>query len=255
MINTNQPILVSSGSDKTRQVVYIDAHMLSHQADAGQTADVRQLAHLQKENTGARAAMEHPQRQQTRAETDLREQLHKAMVELESLSLSANEVAALQARIAAFESGMVMMKLKHRLMCLTAANEQMRVAAERSWAMEKSLKAAHSKITALSRERDELATERDALECLLLAGNAGENPSDNHRSSYESAMQGRCVLCVGGRTALIPQYRRLAERLGIYLIHHDGGQQEALSRLPDMINSADAVICPTDCVSHSAYYQ
>lgn len=22
-----------------------------------------------------------------------------------------------------------------------------------------------------------------------------------------------------------------------------------------MINSADAVICPTDCVSHSAYYQ
>ena len=242
-------------SDKTRQVVYTDVHMLSHQVGAGQAADVRRLAHLQKENAEARAAMEHQQRQQTRAEAELREQLHKAMAELESLRQSRDEVAALQARIAAFESGMVMMKMKHRLMCLTAANEQMRVVAERSGALEKALKAAHSKTTALSRERDELATERDALECLLLAGNAGEDPCDSHRSSCGPAMQGCCVLCVGGRTALIPQYRILAARLGIHLIHHDGGQQEALSRLPDMINSADAVICPTDCVSHSAYYQ
>lgn len=242
-------------SDKTRQVVYTDVHMLSHQVGAGQAADVRRLAHLQKENAEARAAMEHQQRQQTRAEAELRQQLHKIMAELESLRQSRDEVAALQARIDAFESGIVMMKMKHRLMCLTAANEQMRVVAERSGALEKALKAAHSKTTALIRERDELATERDALECLLLAGNAGEYPCDSHRSSCEPAMQGRCVLCVGGRTALIPQYRILAERLGIHLIHHDGGQQEALSRLPDMINSADAVICPTDCVSHSAYYQ
>jgi hypothetical protein len=242
-------------SDKTRRVVYTDVHMLSHQVGAGQAADVRRLAHLQKENAEARAAMEHQQRQQTRAEAELREQLHKAMAELESLRQSRDEVAALQVRIAAFESGMVMMKMKHRLMCLTAANEQMRVVAERSGALERSLKVAHSKTMALIRERDELATERDALECLLLAGNASEDPCDSHRSSCEPAMQGRRVLCVGGRTALIPQYRILAERLGIYLIHHDGGQQEALSRLPDMINSADAVICPTDCVSHSAYYQ
>lgn len=157
-------------SDKTRQVVYTDVHMLSHQVGAGQAADVRRLAHLQKENAEARAAMERQQRQQTRAEAELREQLHKAMAELESLRQSGDEVAALQARIAAFESGMVMMKMKHRLMCLTAANEQMRVVAERSGALEKALKAAHSKTTALSRERDELATERDALECLLLAG-------------------------------------------------------------------------------------
>jgi hypothetical protein len=62
------------------------------------------------------------------------------------------------------------------------------------------------------------------------------------------------VLCVGGRSSLVAQYRALAGRLGIRLIHHDGGQEEALSRLPDMINGADAVLCPTDCVSHAAYY-
>lgn len=63
------------------------------------------------------------------------------------------------------------------------------------------------------------------------------------------------MLCVGGRSSLLAQYRALAERLGIRLIHHDGGLEEALSRLPDMISGADAVICPTDCVSHTAYYQ
>jgi hypothetical protein len=63
------------------------------------------------------------------------------------------------------------------------------------------------------------------------------------------------VLCVGGRTPLLPQYRALAERLGVRLIHHDGGKEEALARLQDLLNASDAVICPTDCVGHLAYYQ
>ena len=33
-----------------------------------------------------------------------------------------------------------------------------------------------------------------------------------------------------------------------------GGREESISRVPDMINGADAVICPTDCVIHTAYY-
>jgi hypothetical protein len=64
----------------------------------------------------------------------------------------------------------------------------------------------------------------------------------------------RCILCVGGRTSLLSHYRALADKLGIKLIHHDGGQEEALSRLPELIASADAVLCPTDCVGHAAYY-
>ncbi len=59
---------------------------------------------------------------------------------------------------------------------------------------------------------------------------------------------------MGGRTTLLPQYRELAERLGVRLIHHDGGQEEAMSRLPELLAAPDAVVCPTDCVSHNAYY-
>jgi hypothetical protein len=63
------------------------------------------------------------------------------------------------------------------------------------------------------------------------------------------------VLCVGGRAATLGPCRQLAARLGIRLLHHDGGQEESLARLPELIRSADAVVCPTDSVSHSAYYQ
>jgi hypothetical protein len=70
-----------------------------------------------------------------------------------------------------------------------------------------------------------------------------------------SRLRGRCVLCVGGRTGLMPQYRELAERLGVRLVTHDGGKEEALSRLNALLASSDAVICPTDTVGHLAYYQ
>ncbi len=62
------------------------------------------------------------------------------------------------------------------------------------------------------------------------------------------------LLWVGGRTNLQPQYRSLVEKAGGQFIYHDGGKEEALSRLPELLGQADAVICPADCVGHPAYY-
>lgn len=62
------------------------------------------------------------------------------------------------------------------------------------------------------------------------------------------------MLCVGGRTAQVAHYRQLAQRLGLQLLHHDGSREQALSQLPELTAAADAVLCPTDCVSHGAYY-
>ena len=36
------------------------------------------------------------------------------------------------------------------------------------------------------------------------------------------------------------------------LIHHDGGKEDSLAKLQGAISSADAVIFPVDCVSHSS---
>lgn len=242
-------------SDDTRHRVYADVHMLSHQVGAGQASDTRRLAYLERDNAETKTILERERRECLLTEVSLRERIGLLEAERDALHAEAVDARALRERLNAFESSAVMVDMTHRLMNLTIDNEQLRAVAERVGALEETLKAANDKSMRLARECSELVTARDALERLLLAKDADEERCDGHCESCANETAGHCVLCVGGRTALIPQYRLLAERLGIRLIHHDGGKEEALSRLADMINTADAVICPTDCVSHNAYYQ
>jgi len=60
------------------------------------------------------------------------------------------------------------------------------------------------------------------------------------------------VLYVGGRSGLKSQYRQLGKRFGCELVHHDGGLEQSPHRLQQLLSSADAVVCPVDCVSHEA---
>ena len=245
-------------SAATQQKIYADVHMLSHQVGAGQASDARRLAKLEKDCVAARAALEQQRRQQADHERTLRQQLLEAVAERDRLRHAGDEAERLQARLTAYESGSAMIDLGRQLIKLQAANDELMIAAQRGWSLEKTLLAAHDEAQALARERDQLAAERDALERLLLAGegaNSAAKDCDGQCAACDPAKLSQCVLYVGGRSALFVQYRALAERLGIRLIHHDGGLEESLARLPDMINGADAVVCPTDCVSHSAYYQ
>lgn len=165
------------------------------------------------------------------------------------------EAAALRERLAAFETGTAIVDMGRRLMSLAAINEDLRAAAERGSTLLAALGEAEQRSAILLRERDQLAAERDALERLLLAGENEAAAGDRLCNGCEAPAAGRCVLCIGGRAALLGQYRALAQRLGIRLIHHDGGQETSLSRLPELINAADAVLCPADCVSDDAYCQ
>lgn len=63
---------------------------------------------------------------------------------------------------------------------------------------------------------------------------------------------GRRLLYVGGRHHLVPHYKELARKYGAELLHHDGGREASVSRLPSLLSRADAVLCPMDCVSHEA---
>jgi hypothetical protein len=62
------------------------------------------------------------------------------------------------------------------------------------------------------------------------------------------------VLCVGGKTNLLPAYRDTVERARGVFLHHDGGLEDSLARLPALLGSADAVVCLAGSVSHGAYY-
>jgi Uncharacterized protein conserved in bacteria (DUF2325) len=69
------------------------------------------------------------------------------------------------------------------------------------------------------------------------------------------ALDQRKVLCVGGRTASVPVYRRLVEACGGRFLHHDGGEQNKLGGLDATLAAADLVICQAGCVSHNAYWR
>ena len=242
-----------ASSADTRTAVYADAHMHSHQIGAGQAVDTRRLAHLEKENGELKASLDRARRERSSAEAAWREQARILEAGVVRLRAESGEASALRERVAEFESGAVMVDMGRRLVSLQASNDQLAVAARRADEIESKLATLVEQMAALRAERDRLARERDALERVLLASNECASDCDGY-DACDGPSQQRCVLCVGGRTALVSQYRSLAGRLGIRLVHHDGGQEEAISRLPDMINGADAVICPTDCVSHTAYY-
>lgn len=61
------------------------------------------------------------------------------------------------------------------------------------------------------------------------------------------------VLCIGGKTSLVPQYRALVEAAGGSFVHHDGGIEDHVGRLPAMLAAAYAVICLAGDCSHAAY--
>ncbi len=63
---------------------------------------------------------------------------------------------------------------------------------------------------------------------------------------------GKRLLYVGGQNSLIPYYKKIAQKHGAVLFHHDGGKEVSVHRLPSLLSKADAVICPLDCISHEA---
>jgi hypothetical protein len=64
----------------------------------------------------------------------------------------------------------------------------------------------------------------------------------------------RRVLCVGGKPRLVPRYRALIEGAEGEFIHHDGGLEDHVARLPALLGAADAVVCLATDVSHCAYF-
>lgn len=75
------------------------------------------------------------------------------------------------------------------------------------------------------------------------------------QSSYgDSNLGGLCILCVGGRAALYPAYRRLVETSGGNFLIYRGDPREKISYLLTLLIRADAVICPIDCINHGVYF-
>jgi hypothetical protein len=253
-------------SPATRHFAYADIHMLSHQVGAGQAADVRRLAWLESAHAEQERLLASERREAHRRHHELLQRCVDKDARLLRLTGAAEEAKRLQEQLAAFENGTAIVDMGRRLFSLEQHNEHLRSENTRLADVDARLADLGIDNERLRQENIQLTQELDAHERLFLklpvappievhaADFAGDCASACPLPTSERSGP-RCVLCVGGRTALVGQYQALAKRIGIRLVHHDGGQEESLSRLPDMIAGADAVICPTDAVSHAAYFQ
>jgi hypothetical protein len=65
-------------------------------------------------------------------------------------------------------------------------------------------------------------------------------------------LRGRCILFVGGRNRNAAHLRRLVEDRNGRFAYHDGGMEESIGRLGNLLQRADAVVFPVEYVSHEA---
>ena len=126
---------------------------------------------------------------------------------------------------------------------------------------ERRLSAARARIRSLEEQNDRMRRLLDAITDIDLSAGLAAARMEPRQVNEQVApvgervapVAGRQLLYVGGRYHLVPHLRARAEALDACLLHHDGGQEETLKSLDGMIEQADAVFCPVDCISHQAY--
>ncbi len=96
-------------------------------------------------------------------------------------------------------------------------------------------------------EIDLLNTEMSSIELMLeniqARGLAGSKSCD---------LAGKCVLYIGGRRGAMCRMCDIVKKMNGNLVYHDGGKEDSLASLFGAVSSADAVLFPTNCVSHSS---
>lgn len=100
-----------------------------------------------------------------------------------------------------------------------------------------------------------LREEVQALEDALLTTASSDDDEQDQgfgEGDHPFDLHGRSILYVGGRLANVHRLRELVGQWNGELLHHDGGMEQSLEELPSCVFRADAVVFPTDCISHSA---
>lgn len=230
------------------ELVLSDIHMIQHQNGTIDRADLTRLNALLEESAVlgrelgaaqqrcAQQADEHARR------TDrLQAELVRARADLLGRDTL---IAALQDDLSALEAAVPSLRSRDEL------TRQVAHQIERIQDLER----------ALLRTRHELERERhragEALAALhAQASPAPAAPAGEAIVEAPVTLTDRSVLCVGGRAANLPVYRRLVEGVGGRFLHHDGGEEDNVTRLDTTLAAADLVICQTGCISHNAYWR
>ena len=228
-------------SSQTLSTASEELHMLSHQVGAASRADLKRLAELEQEKRTLRDEL-------ARYTSKTAAQLAEKDALIGSLEARAAEATAARRRCeqgrsapARARDAAVTLELERRLVDQTRR-------AQRAETRAADLADVQARCERLEAELAEARRQAQAAENMLQSvlderDRAEEAPAP---PPCMAELAGRCVLCVGGRTGLVDQYRSVVERCHGEFAHHDGGFENNVGRLQSLLASADAVICQSE---------
>ncbi|MDZ7937888.1 MAG: DUF2325 domain-containing protein [Rhodoferax sp.] len=221
-----------------------DLHMFQHQAGAGVRLEIARFNALAEENAVLGRELGKVQERITRVMAQKTAELERLQSELlqaraeciakdSRMAFMAQDLEALQATIPQLEERQ---RLQKRLDQVTQRQQELE---------------AHN---ADLRRRLAVA-ERAASERAVVERSAPESVAVQDAQAVVVQLHQKVVLCVGGRSGNIANYRDVVERVGGKFAHHDGGVEDNASVLDANLAAADLVICQTGCISHNAYWR
>lgn len=223
-----------------------DLHMFQHQAGAGVRLEIARFNALAEENAVLGRELGKVQERITRVmaqKTADIERLNAELLQVRAEAIAkdsrivfmAQDLEALQASIPQLED-------KQRL--------QKRV--DQMAQRQQELEAQNGDLRRRLAVAERVAAERAGLERVAMGSEAA---ALQDVQAVVVQLHQKMVLCVGGRSGNIANYRDVVERVGGRFAHHDGGVEDNASVLDANLAAADLVICQTGCISHNAYWR
>jgi predicted nuclease with TOPRIM domain len=244
-----------SVSQRNLDRAFGDVHMLSHINGATNRAGIRELEDLRKSNALLLAANDQHKAEVARLKSRLKFMEEKTGIVNEltkKLEIARNEIKSLK-------EGSDHEKLKEE-------NSRLRsdlvIFSDRIERLTASASAAELRVEELLTEKllfqNEVSSKDEELHTMettllsMLKREKGTCSGCMMDEQNRIDLCGKCILYVGGKPSVISRCREMVEHYGGEFIHHDGGKEESLTRLPAILHRADAIFCPLDCVSHNA---
>ena len=226
--------------------IYGDIHMIQHQVGTGARADLKALQTLRAENTELRRQVDLLRQEAEAARCEKAQetrQLGERLTELRAEQAGRDAcIARLSSELARLRDSLP--ELRQRQALARRAED----AEARAAALAAQCRGQADNLDRLHRRVADLETATNQPD---------ETPvgAEGTDAAPPESLDGKYVLCVGGRSGAVDAYREAVERQGGRFLHHDGGLEESLHRIDGVLAAADLVICQAGCISHNAYWR
>lgn len=233
------------------QRVLGEVHMLQHQVGMATRVELARFESLMDENAVLARELASAQQRSTQLAQEQARRIE--VLEAEAVQRRADligrdtTIAQLREQFAALEQAAPELGTRY---ALSRQNQQQAVQIH---ALQRSQLQAEQEAERQRRRADQALAQWQARQSS--AGAAARTASTDGTVIDTTLLTDRAVLCVGGRAASVPVYRRVVERTGGRFLHHDGGAEDSVTQLDATLAAADLVICQTGCVSHDAYWR